>query len=499
MQQNQDTRKTAEVYHATAYGSLYDKLLRYRHANALERQGILCLAIQQLQNLQEDVQSDAQLALQQFETMVQIASLIHYAKNMRNLETHQYIDIVEDFKNMSLEPDAQLGVSVDLREWFVMNPDGCKIKFKKDIEHYSAASSREVWRSFEAARARHISKHGKKEFRDNYVRITDFTMRDDGLFPGTYTWLEKYHNEVVGRIVYDRHGNILNMVQVGDECYLSSEGLRNTPEEAMIRVPQLLEIWAGSGSQITTLMLSKAKEKDPENSSARTLMNLIKYLSICTKFRSSYLLLILEAYKYGIKKGDIHLKESWNATDFNYSRQAMIDEIKQYLLAPQYLCAHGAAIMNKLLVKANVPSQISLEINQRFQSVITNINTHNMDPKDEIAQFDQYIIDVIKSKKMVDAIKAILWVICAGVLVGCGGFGVGLAVGAWLSPNAFFAVLAGNPLVLTLCSSMLITVMAGVAYKQFGLFSHNNKLYSDIKTVEHALETEITNYYTYYK
>lgn len=644
MQQPQDSRTTSDVYHATSYGSLYDLLLGYRRANALERQGLLCLAIKQLQDLQSDVQYDDDLALQQYATLAHIATLIRYAKNIHNLETHQDIDILFDFKNMSLIPDAQLGVTVDLREWFEMNPAAHKMKFKKDIEAYSGPDAAEVWRSFEAARARHLALHGKEELRQNYVQLTDFSLCDDGLFPGVFTWMGRYHNEAVDRAVYANDGKILNMVTAYDEHFLSAGGMRNEYEDVLkkaieesieehygnihlamiqddsrksvflynlislskfkevtqetqdknavlvaennlqslfaactkievgqdvldklcplinaidqlcssqnaqknillsmkanllsklfaysplyqsvlqymqtdmtiVRVPQLLDMRAGSGSQMTSLVLSRSLEAfidakvlnaktihclaDDVSHAQRTPMTLMEALTECTKMRFSHILLMLEAYKYGAQKGDLRPGQCWKANHFNQTRQAMINEIKQYLLQPQELSAQGATIINKLLIKARVPTELSTVINQRFHALMTNINT-GLDPKQEIAEFDRYILQLIKSKKTADLISGILWVIFAGILITMGGFGLGLMAGAWATPSTFFAILTSNPIVLTLSASMLMSVMAVTAYRQFGFFANNDKLYNKIKSVEQNLEQEISNYFTHY-
>lgn len=645
MQQSQDSRTTSDVYHATSYGSLYDLLLGYRQANALERQGLLCLAIKQLQDLQSDVQFNDDLALRQYETLVKIATLIRYAKNIHNLETHQDIDILFDFRNMSLLPDAQAGVTVDLRQWFEMNSDAPKMKFKKDIDAYSAPDSVEVWRSFEAARARHIALHGKEEFRQNHVQITDFSLHDDGLFPGVFTWMGRYHNETVDRVVYTKNGKILNIVTVEDEHFLSAGGMRNSHDDVLkraiaetieehygnihlamlpndgsksdflynlinldkfkeviqaiqteyaglfagnnlqslfeactkiengqnvldklcplineidqlcksqpknkaiflnmkanilsklfahsplyqsvlqylqtdmtiVRVPQLLDMRTGSGSQMTSLVLSRSLEgfidskvlnakairclADDVAHAHRTPMTLMEALSDCTKMKFSHILLMLEAYKYGAQKGDLHPGRCWKENHFHKARQAMINDIKQYLLKPQQLSAQGVTIIKKLLIKANVPTDLSTVINQRFHTLVTNIN-NGSDPNQEIIDFDQYVLQLIKSKKITDLITGILWVIFAGILITMGGFGVGLMAGAWTTPGAFFAILTSNPIVLTLSAAMLVSVMAITAYRQFGFFANNDKLYNNIKSVEQSLEQEIGNYFTYYK
>lgn len=643
MHQSLDSRTTSEIYHASSsYASLYDTLLAYRQANALERQGILCLAIQTLEALKSNVDDNDNLALEQYSKLVDIASLIRYAKNIFQLENNQDIDILYDFQGMSLEPDVQAGIKLDLREWFEMNPDAPKMKFKKDIDAYSGSNDAELWRSLSAARTRHVQQFGKTEFRENYQPITDFTLRDDGLFPGVFTWTAHYHNEAVDRVVYDKNGKILNMVTAHNEHFLSGGGMRNahegvlekaieeTIEEhygnmhkaqilsegsevnlydmidfdkfkevmqeiqsqytsiidthglqnlfefcvkirgdqritdllyplmtaidtlsqaqhsdknrllslkasiisklfvhtplystamqyvqqdmAIQRVPQLLDMRAGSGTQMTSLVLSRSLETfinskvvnadiihglaDDVFNATKTPMTLMQALAACTKMKFSHLLLILEAYKYAAKLGDLYPSRLWDQHQFLQARQAMIHDIKQYLLRPQQLSAQGASIINKILIKAKISSELCSDINQKFRSLMTNIES-GTDPKDAIAEFDRFILQVIKSKKISDLIKALLWVMCAGLLITAGGFGLGFMLGIWATPAAFFALMSSNPIVLSLCTVMTVSVMGATAYKQFGLFANNDKLYNQIKSVEENLEHEITNYFTY--
>ena len=644
MHQNQDKRTTAEVYRATGYHHLYDVLLKYRNANALERQGILCLAIKKLQDLQPNVEEDDNLALQQFTTLAEVATLIRYAQNIQKLETHQWIDILFDFKEMSLDPDPSQGITVDLREWFEMHPSAPKIKFLKNIEHYSGAKATEVWCSFEAARARHVACHGRPEFRSNYVRITDFKLRNDGLFPGVFSWMGHYHNEATDRVFLNSQGKVLNMVTGFGELFLSAGGMRNPNDEilrkaiaetieehyaqihlavmqdssgkkylynqiphaqfvetiqtifkeneALItdsdlkalfltccdtekpnsileklvplidkidalcktspqtadllslkakilfhlfmhtplypeiveylqtdmntsRVPQLLDMRAGSGSQISTLVLTKPIENfihsrienaevifrlgDDVAHAIKKPMTLMQALLNCTKMKFSHLLLILEAYKYATERGDLHPGKFWDVRGFGDTRTEMISELKKYLLEPKYLSAQGSAILHNLLMQTKLSAKNCMEINQKFQKLIANIHERNSNPKHEIAAFNHSVASIIKSKKMMDIINAILIVVLAGVLVSAGGFGIGLAVGVWASPNAFLALLTGNPIVLALCASMTFCVMAGVGYNQFSLFAKNDKLCGDIQAVGSALEKEIQNYQMYYR
>lgn len=239
MHSSQDNKTTAEVYHATTYGYLYDQLLAYRHADVFRRQEMLCWAIHTLQTLQSDVQADNNLALKQYTTMVEIATLIRYAKNLRKLEQHEEIDILNDFKGMDLGPDPTKNITIDLREWFAIHPTAPKIRFLKDMKAYSGPGAKDVWASLDAARVRHIEKKGNKsEFAQIMRPISDFTQHDDGLFPGVFTWLGQYHNEAVDRVVYNTDGTILNMVTAFGEYFLSGGGMRSKSDTVVNKVVQ---------------------------------------------------------------------------------------------------------------------------------------------------------------------------------------------------------------------------------------------------------------------
>lgn len=229
---------TASVYNATEYAALYDLLLQYRRADTLARQKILYSAIQQLENLNPEVKYDDTLALRQYKTMVYIATLIRYVENIRKLEAHEYIDVLKDFKGMDLTPDANQGIRIDLSEWFEMSLTEPKIKFKQHIRAYSGSAAMVVWQSFEKARARHLALHGRTTFQQIYRPINSFTDNDDGLFPGVFTWMGKYHNEAVDRLVYSNDGTFLNVVSVFEESFLSSGGMRNGDEEILKKAIQ---------------------------------------------------------------------------------------------------------------------------------------------------------------------------------------------------------------------------------------------------------------------
>lgn len=196
------------------FADLKKQLLRYNHADDLEKQAMLLDAVAATLDLSGDPQNNDE-AKKHFQVLCYAKSLIKHAENLCRIE-NRFFGISQDFTDMEL--------SEELEDLFEIREFSNQIILDERLEN----DNPKIWERFQQELQTHINKHGM----DNRFRLTELNNPPkDPLYP--IQMFGTRPNEAVDQIHIDAEGKI-SFVSSGeyDEYSLLGSGMMDIDQKA---------------------------------------------------------------------------------------------------------------------------------------------------------------------------------------------------------------------------------------------------------------------------